>query len=113
MEQASIPYIAHESMMARLERITHRQWIVILVLILALVASNVGWIVYESQWETYDEVTVTQDANTYTLIMMEALPVILLMKNTVCLAMYVFTRSLKMLTSEEIEELNAEFFERW
>lgn len=64
MEQASIPYIAHESMMARLERITHRQWIVILVLILALVASNVGWIVYESQWETYDEVTVTQDANT-------------------------------------------------
>ena len=64
MEQASIPYIAHESMMARLERITHRQWIVILVLILALVASNVGWIVYESQWETYEEVTVTQDANT-------------------------------------------------
>lgn len=64
MEQVSIPYIAHESMMARLERITHRQWIVILVLILALVASNVGWIVYESQWETYDEVTVTQDANT-------------------------------------------------
>lgn len=64
MEQASIPYIAHESMMARLERITHRQWIVILVLILALVASNVGWIVYESRWETYEEVTVTQDANT-------------------------------------------------
>lgn len=64
MEQASIPYIAHESMMARLERITHRQWIVILVLILALVASNVGWIVYESQRETYEEVTVTQDANT-------------------------------------------------
>lgn len=64
MEQASIPYIAHESMMARLERITHRQWIVILVLILALVASNVGWIVYESQWETYEKVTVTQDANT-------------------------------------------------
>ena len=64
MEKADVPYIAHESMMARLERITHRQWIVILVLILALVASNLGWIVYESQWETYEEVTVSQDATT-------------------------------------------------
>ena len=64
MEQANIPYIAHESMMARLERITHRQWIVILVLILALVASNVGWILYESQWEVVKETTVTQEAET-------------------------------------------------
>ena len=64
MEQANIPYIAHESMMARLERITHRQWIVILVLILALVASNVGWILYESQWEVVEETTVTQEAET-------------------------------------------------
>jgi hypothetical protein len=51
--------------------------------------------------------------NTYISIMTEALLAILRMKNTVCLAMYVFTRSLKMLTSEEIEELNAELFERW
>ena len=64
MEQANIPYIAHESMMARLERITHRQWIVILVLILALVASNVGWILYESRWEVVEETTVTQEAET-------------------------------------------------
>ena len=64
MEQASIPYIAHESMMARLERITHRQWIVILVLILALVASNVGWIMYESQWEVVEETNVSQEAET-------------------------------------------------
>ena len=64
MEQANVPYIAHESMMARLERITHRQWIVILVLILALVASNVGWILYEAQWEVVEETTVTQEAET-------------------------------------------------
>lgn len=64
MEKADIPYIAHESMMARMERITHRQWIVILVLILALVASNVGWIIYESQWEVVEETNVSQEAET-------------------------------------------------
>ena len=53
-----VPYTAHETDMARMERANHRQWVVIIILILALLATNAGWIAYESQFET---VTVTQE----------------------------------------------------
>ena len=39
--------------MARAERRDKRQWIVIIFLIVSLLASNIGWLVYESQFETY------------------------------------------------------------
>ena len=56
-----VPYLVHESEMARLERIIKRLWITILVLIILLAGSNAAWIWYESQWT--DEVTsVTQEA---------------------------------------------------
>ena len=50
-ENVSVPYIVHESAMARSERHNKRLWIVILVLIGALIASNLAWVVYESQFE--------------------------------------------------------------
>ena len=53
-----IPYFAHEGEMARAERMNKRLWIVILVLIICLVGTNAGWIVYESQFT--DEVTTTE-----------------------------------------------------
>lgn len=56
-----IPYYAHEGEMARAERMNKRLWIVILVLILCLVGTNAGWIVYESQFT--DEV-ITQEVDT-------------------------------------------------
>lgn len=59
-EKESISYYAHEGMMARMERANRRLWIVILVLILALIASNGAWIWYESQWEPYEE-SITQE----------------------------------------------------
>ena len=46
-----VPYVAHESAMARSERHNKRLWIVILVLIVALIASNLAWIIYEAQFE--------------------------------------------------------------
>lgn len=58
---AMIPYYAHEGEMARAERMNKRLWIVILVLILCLVGTNSGWIVYESQFA--DEV-ITQEVDT-------------------------------------------------
>lgn len=58
MEQATIPYYAHEGEMARSERTIKRLWIVILVLIVCLVGSNIGWLVYESQFA--DEVISTE-----------------------------------------------------
>lgn len=45
-----IPYIAYESGMARMERTNKRLWIVVIILIVALIASNIGWIAYESQF---------------------------------------------------------------
>lgn len=56
---AQIPYFAHEGDMARLERINKRQFILILVLIVALVGSNLAWITYENQFQ--DVVTTSTE----------------------------------------------------
>ena len=53
-----VPYIAHESAVARLERVIKRLWVLALVLIVLLAASNAAWIWYESQFE---EVRIEQD----------------------------------------------------
>ena len=54
-----VPYIVHESDMARLEHTIKRLWILLLVVIVLLVGSNIAWIVYESQFEDqYAEVEV-------------------------------------------------------
>lgn len=45
----SIPYIVHEGVMARFERVIKRLWIVIILLIFLLVGTNAGWLWYESQ----------------------------------------------------------------
>lgn len=55
-----IPYIAHESEMARLERVIKRMFILIIILILLLFGTNAGWLWYESQFEDV-ETTVTQE----------------------------------------------------
>ena len=44
----SVPYIAHESSMARMERQIKRLWIALIVVIAMLFASNAGWLIYES-----------------------------------------------------------------
>ena len=54
-----VPYIVHESEMARLERIIKRQFILIIIAICFLVGTNAYWIWYENQF--IDEVTVTQE----------------------------------------------------
>ena len=55
-----VPYIAHESAVARLERVIKRLWVLALVLIVLLAASNAAWIWCESQYETI-ETTITQE----------------------------------------------------
>lgn len=64
MEEKQIPFFVHEADMTRMERSNHRLWILCIVLMLILVATNAGWIWYESQWEVYDETTqeVTQES---------------------------------------------------
>lgn len=54
----TVPYIAHQSAAARQERQMRRMWIVILVLICALIGTNLAWIIYENSFE---DVVITQD----------------------------------------------------
>lgn len=56
-EAENIPFIAHESIVATLERTIKRLWILALALIFLLVGTNALWIWYESQFE--DVVTTT------------------------------------------------------
>ena len=53
-----VPYIAHESAVARLERVIKRLWVLTLVLIILLAASNAAWLYYESSFE---EIRIEQD----------------------------------------------------
>ena len=61
-EEKTIPYIAHESEVARLERVIKRLWILCIIIFLALIATNAGWMYYESQFS--DEMSVEQDIDT-------------------------------------------------
>lgn len=63
---ASVPYVVHESDMARAERQTKSLVWVIVLLIVLLVGSNVGWMIYENSFDDMTETyTVEQDgANT-------------------------------------------------
>ena len=57
-EPESVPYIVHESSMARMERQIKRLWITILTLIFLLVGSNCIWILYENQ---FDDIEIVQE----------------------------------------------------
>ena len=58
----NVPYIVHESSMARMERQIKRLWITVLILVFLLVGTNATWLYYKSQWETICQ-EVTQEAD--------------------------------------------------
>lgn len=56
-----VPYVAHQSAMARAERTQKRLiWIIILLIVL-FVGSNFAWIVYESQFDVVEDTNITQE----------------------------------------------------
>lgn len=57
MENKTVPYIAFESELARMERIIKRLCIILAVLVVLLVGSNGAWLWYESQFSK--QVTTT------------------------------------------------------
>lgn len=57
----NVPYLVHESEMARSERTIKRLWITTLILIFLLVGTNAAWMYYESQWETVESWEITQE----------------------------------------------------
>lgn len=48
-----VPYGVYEMAQARNERREKRLWIALLVSITLIFASNIAWIIYESQYDTY------------------------------------------------------------
>ena len=60
-----VPYIAHESAVARLERVIKRMWVLVLSLIILLVASNGAWIWWESQYQTIETTVTKENADGY------------------------------------------------
>ena len=64
-EPVNVPYVVHESAMARAERQAKRLVAIIILLIVLLVGSNIGWLIYESQFETFttEEIVVDDDEN--------------------------------------------------
>lgn len=61
MENNSVPFLVFESVISRLELTIKRMWVICLILIMLLFASNVGWLLYESQFE---DVKITQESDT-------------------------------------------------
>lgn len=59
-KSAQVPYFVHEGEMCRAERMQKRLWVVIIILIIALIGTNAGWIIYESQFE---DIYVTQETD--------------------------------------------------
>lgn len=57
-QNVTVPYVVHESAMARSERHNKRLWIVILVLAVALIGTNLAWVIYENSFEDY---VITQE----------------------------------------------------
>jgi hypothetical protein len=55
-----VPFSAYEGAMARAEREQKRYWVLIIILILALLVSNMAWLIYENQFDTY---SYEQDGN--------------------------------------------------
>lgn len=63
---AIIPLAVYDCEVARNERMFKKMWSALILLILLLVGSNVGWLIYESQFETIEEsviIEAEQDAS--------------------------------------------------
>ena len=56
---ASVPFAGYESAMAQIRRLI---WVIVLLIIL-LVGTNAGWLIYEAQFDIVEETTttITQD----------------------------------------------------
>ena len=65
----SVPYIVHESSMARMERQIKRLWITVILLIAMLVVTNGAWIWYESQFSDIETtIEAEQDGSVVNIV---------------------------------------------
>ena len=62
MMNEPVPYIAHESIVAKMERTIKRLFILIIISVFLIFASNAVWLYYWNQYEyTDEEVCYEQD----------------------------------------------------
>ena len=59
-----IPVSVFERAQARMERANRRLWILTIILIILLFGTNIGWLVWENQWEYVPSSTITQEVDT-------------------------------------------------
>jgi len=50
-----VSYVVFEGELTRMERTVHRLWISTILLLIALLGTNAGWIWYESTFDYYTE----------------------------------------------------------
>lgn len=55
-----VSYISHEADMSRMERTIRRLWILLIIMLVMLVGTNIGWLMYESQFE---DIAIKQDVS--------------------------------------------------
>lgn len=60
MNEKQVSYLVFESALARMERTIKRLWVLAIILVGLLLATNIGWLWYESQFE---EIVVEQLAD--------------------------------------------------
>lgn len=59
-----IPYVAYESALARADRINGRLWVLCIILSVMLIFTNLGWVIYESQFvDEYVSIEAEQEAD--------------------------------------------------
>lgn len=57
----NVPYIVHESSLARMERTVKRLWILLILMAFFLVGTNMAWIIYENSFEDISVVQENED----------------------------------------------------
>ena len=62
-QEKTIPFYAHEGIVARMERSNRRLWILCIVLIVLLAGTNAAWFYHESQFEDVVSTEISQDVN--------------------------------------------------
>ena len=57
-KQGHIPYWAYEGSLTRADMANKRLWVLCIILVLLLMITNVGWIMYESQFQVTETTTI-------------------------------------------------------
>ena len=63
-DKTNVPFIVHESIIARMERTIKRLWILCILMFISLIITNGIWVCYENSFEDTITTEITQDLNT-------------------------------------------------